>query len=62
MNNIQPKQILVLLCALAACVMAVIGFLIVSGANEGESLDTALMWMCGGIFIGGIGLGLTQVP
>lgn len=57
-----PKQWIIIALAVAACVMSVIAFLIVSGANEGESLKTALLWMCGGIFVGGVGLGLTQAP
>lgn len=55
-----PRQWLVLALAVTACVFAVIAFLII--ADKDAVTKVAGLWLAGGIFVGGVGLGITAAP
>lgn len=56
MNNLQPKQLLVLACAIFAAVIAALVMLDVSAVRE-----DAFRWLAAGVFVAAIGLGVTAI-
>lgn len=55
-----PRGWIILGLAVIACVCAVFGFIEI--ADKNATTDTAGFLLAGGIFAGGLGLGLSTVP
>jgi len=61
MFGLSARQSLVLFCAIASAILVVISFLTVTGSGA-DHIVNAIKWADGAIFVGALGLGITQLP